>query len=91
VISFNRGSAPELIVNGKTGYVVNNTAEMIAAVKKIKRIDRSACRDHVRRKFSSNRMANQYLEVYRTISSGRMPMRLVPRLRSFRPRGRGLV
>ncbi len=60
VISFRRGAAPELIVNGKTGFVVDTTAEMIDAVHKIKRIARQDCRDHVKKNFSTAKMVDGY-------------------------------
>jgi len=60
VISFRRGAAPEIIQDGKTGYVVDTTAEMIDAVYKIKRIKRQDCRDHVKQNFSTSKMVNGY-------------------------------
>ena len=60
VISMRRGSAPEVIVDGKTGYLVNNLEEMIAAVKKIDKISRRACREHVVKNFSIDKMIDGY-------------------------------
>lgn len=60
VISFNRGAAPEIIDNGRTGYVVNTTAEMIEAVYKINRLSRAACREHVKANFSLKNMVDGY-------------------------------
>lgn len=71
VISFNRGAAPEIISDGKTGYLVNNTGEMIEAVKKINKIKRIDCRNHISRRYSEKRMANEYLEVYKLIARQR--------------------
>jgi len=47
VITFNRGSMPELIENGKCGFLVNTVDEAIDAVRRIKDIDRAYCRHHV--------------------------------------------
>ncbi len=67
VISFRRGAAPEIIINGKTGFVVDTTVEMINAISKIKRIDRKDCRDHVRRNFSTAKMVNGYEAAFEQI------------------------
>lgn len=64
VIAFQRGAAPELIVNGKTGYIVRTFPEMVRAIKKIHLLDRAACRAHVEKYFSAERMVNEYEELY---------------------------
>lgn len=60
VISLRRGAAPELIVDGKTGFVVDSIAEMAQAVGKIGQINRADCRDHVKDKFSIEKMVDAY-------------------------------
>lgn len=60
VVSFNRGAAPEIIDNGKTGYVVNTTVEMIEAVNKIDKIKRLDCRRYVEKNYSIRTMVNNY-------------------------------
>lgn len=60
VISMNRGAAPEIIIDGKTGYIVNSIAEMIEAVGKVDKINRKDCRDHVAAKFSYEQMVDNY-------------------------------
>lgn len=60
VIAFNRGSVPEVVKDGKTGYIVNNSAEMILAIEKLPAIKRSDCRDHVVKNFSIDHMVDQY-------------------------------
>lgn len=64
VIAFNRGAASELIIDGKTGFLVRTLPEMARAIKKIPSISRSACRKHIEEKFSSDRMVSDYEEVY---------------------------
>lgn len=64
VVAFNRGSIPEVIVDGKVGFVVNDLGEMIAAVKRIKDIDRTACRNYALSNFSARAMADSYEEIY---------------------------
>jgi glycosyltransferase involved in cell wall biosynthesis len=72
VIAFDRGSMPELIENGKTGFLVNNVDEAIESVARIKEIDRATCRRHVERHFTGDRMINEYVQVYEMILSDRL-------------------
>ncbi len=67
VVAFNRGSIPEIVADGKTGYVVNNTTEMINAVNRIAHIKRLACRRRAFEKFNVEKMTNEYEMVYRAI------------------------
>jgi len=67
VIAFDRGSMPELIENGKSGFLVNNVDEAIEAVARIKEIDRAYCRRHVERHFTVDRMIHEYIHVYEMI------------------------
>jgi glycosyltransferase involved in cell wall biosynthesis len=67
VIAFDRGSMPELIENGKSGFLVNNVDEAIEAVARIKEIDRANCRRHVEQHFTVGRMINEYIQVYEII------------------------
>lgn len=64
VIATRIGSLPEIIVDGKTGFLCNNVNEMTACVKKISTISREACRQHVERHFTAERMAKQYIKLY---------------------------
>lgn len=64
VISLDRGAARELIVDGKTGYIVNSIAEMVDATNKVDKISRKECHDHVARKFSYDRMVDDYEQVF---------------------------
>ena len=64
VIAFNRGAAPEIVLNGKTGFIVNDEKEMIEAIKKIDLIDRRECRKHVEKYFTVEKMADGYEKVY---------------------------
>ncbi|MBU1111113.1 glycosyltransferase family 4 protein [Patescibacteria group bacterium] len=64
VIAFNRGSVPEIVVDGKIGFIVKNEKLMVSAVKKIGTINRSKCREWVEEKFSVERMAENYLGLY---------------------------
>ncbi len=64
VIAYNRGSVPEVVKNGKTGFVVNNIKEAIKAVKEIGQINRRDCRQWVEEKFTEKTMVNGYEKLY---------------------------
>lgn len=67
VIAFNKGAVPEIIVDGKTGFVVDSINAMIKAVGLIDSIDPAECRRHVEDHFSIINMANNYSELYHKI------------------------
>ncbi len=67
VIAFDRGSMPELIETGKTGFLVGGVDEAIERVARIAEIDRAACRRHVETHFTVDHMVDQYINVYEII------------------------
>jgi len=67
VIAFNRGSMPELILDGKTGFLVRTVEEAKEAVSQIQTIDRRVCMEWATSKFSRQKMTEGYLEVYQHI------------------------
>jgi glycosyltransferase involved in cell wall biosynthesis len=67
VIAFNRGSMPELILDGKTGFLVNSVGAAAEAVSNIRSIDRKYCRSWALSKFTREKMVEGYLAVYRNI------------------------
>ncbi len=69
VVAFNRGSIPEIIKTGVTGYVVEDIESMIDAVEGIDTISRAACREHALSNFSAKRMADNYEELYKKLAS----------------------
>jgi len=67
VVAFNKGSMPELIDSGKNGFIVGNVDEAVVALGKILEIDRQCCRDTVEKRFSVERMVDDYIKVYQQI------------------------
>jgi glycosyltransferase involved in cell wall biosynthesis len=67
VIAYSRGSVPEIVRNGVSGYVVNDVGEAAAAVKQLSKIDRRQCRRYFELNFSDDRMAEQYVNIYRKL------------------------
>jgi glycosyltransferase involved in cell wall biosynthesis len=66
VIAFDRGSVSEIVVEGKTGFIIkdNNLKAMANAVKKIDKINRADCRKHVEKNFSIQQMIDGYEKVF---------------------------
>ena len=64
IIAFRRGSVPEVVVNNKTGFIVDTIDEMVAAVKKIDKINRADCRRHVEKNFTIEHMVDRYEEEF---------------------------
>ena len=69
VIAFNKGSMPELIQNEKTGFLVNDIDSAVAAVSQIKNIKRRDCYNWASSQFSSEKMVEDYLGLYKRILS----------------------
>jgi glycosyltransferase involved in cell wall biosynthesis len=70
VIAYRRGSMPELIVDGVTGFLVDSFDQAVAAIDRVGEIDRAACRRHVESHFTVDRMADRYLELYQKLLVG---------------------
>lgn len=64
VIAFRRGSMPELVKDGETGFLVENVDEATNAVGRLHEIDRAHCRRWVESRFTVERMVDGYLSAY---------------------------
>jgi glycosyltransferase involved in cell wall biosynthesis len=67
VIAYRRGSMPELIDHGVTGFLVDSFDEAVGAIGRLGEIDRHACRRAVEQRFTVERMADEYLALYRRL------------------------
>jgi glycosyltransferase involved in cell wall biosynthesis len=67
VIAFNRGSMPELVSDGRTGFLVSGVNEAAEALKKIKGINRVDCLTWAKSKFTRSKMADDYIDVYKKV------------------------
>lgn len=67
VVAYAKGSMPELITNGENGFLVSNVDEAVDALDKIPSINRKTCRDIVEKRFSVDRMVDDYIKVYEKI------------------------
>ncbi len=67
VIAFNKGSMPELIANGISGYLVNSVPEAVEAVQNIAAIPSLECRNYAVNKFSLETMVDAYITAYERV------------------------
>lgn len=63
VIVNKRGAMPEIVVNGKTGFLVDSLDEMQQRLDEVKTIKASDCRQHVETNFSQTKMADDYIDL----------------------------
>jgi len=71
VIAWNCGSVPEVIDDGVTGFIVDSEAQAAAAVERLALIDRARVRSVFEQRFTVERMAADYLSVYRSLAGVR--------------------
>ncbi len=74
VIAFNRGSVPEVIDHGMTGFIVPDEAAAVAAIGSLNRLDRRGVRVQFDRRFTARRMAEDYLSVYEELCEPSRPL-----------------
>jgi glycosyltransferase involved in cell wall biosynthesis len=64
VIAYRRGSVPEVVEDGVTGYVVGSEKEAVAACERVGSLDRALVRRRFEQRWTSGRMARDYLALY---------------------------
>jgi glycosyltransferase involved in cell wall biosynthesis len=69
VIAYRCGSVPEIVDDGVTGFIVDDLDAAIAAVPKIRDLDRNLCRRRFEERFSATRMAREYVAIYQRLIS----------------------
>jgi glycosyltransferase involved in cell wall biosynthesis len=67
VIAYNRGSVPEVVRHGETGWVADGLTDAVAAVRAVGALDRTQIRTYVAERFSRERMVDAYLQLYEAI------------------------
>jgi glycosyltransferase involved in cell wall biosynthesis len=67
VVALRRGSVPEVVVDGVTGFICDDPDDLPRAIQASVDLDPTACRDHVNTRFSPARMAGGYERVYRRV------------------------
>jgi glycosyltransferase involved in cell wall biosynthesis len=64
VIAYDRGSVPEVMENGVTGFVVTELDQAVEATRRVRDVSRAGCRKVFEKRFTAGRMANDYVDVY---------------------------
>jgi glycosyltransferase involved in cell wall biosynthesis len=67
VIAFNRGSVPEIVDDGVTGFIVEDELSAVGAIGRLDRLPRAAVRKRFEERFTATRMAEDYLSAYRSL------------------------
>jgi len=70
-IAFNLGSVPELLVQGKSGFIVNDMTEAVRAIPRVASLNRAACRAEFQARFTASRMARDYVKLYEAVLGAR--------------------
>jgi len=64
VVAFRAGSTPEIIVDGRSGFLVDTLEEAVSAVRRVDEVSRETCRREFEQRFTAQRMARDYLRIY---------------------------
>jgi glycosyltransferase involved in cell wall biosynthesis len=67
VIAFRSGALTEIVEDGVTGFLVNSIEEMAQAIRKVDAISPRVCWEAANRRFSKERMVQQYFRLYRNL------------------------
>jgi len=69
VVAFNRGSVPEIVEDGVSGFIVEDEMGALAALRRLDTLDRAAVRQRFAARFTARRMAEDYLALYRRLGA----------------------
>ncbi|HZQ18393.1 MAG TPA: glycosyltransferase family 4 protein [Terriglobales bacterium] len=70
VVAFPTGAIPQIVSDGRTGFLVSNVEEMARAITQTESLEAAECRKEAERKFSSQRMVREYVDLYQSILKG---------------------
>jgi glycosyltransferase involved in cell wall biosynthesis len=73
VIAYNRGSVPEIIDEGLTGFIVEDETSAVSAVGRLSQLNRDTIRKQFEARFTARRMALDYLAAYRSLMKAAEP------------------
>jgi glycosyltransferase involved in cell wall biosynthesis len=69
VIAFKKGSVPEVLTHGRSGFIVENVSEAVKAVHDLSTLSPEECRKNFEERFTADRMADDYIDAYRSLMS----------------------
>jgi glycosyltransferase involved in cell wall biosynthesis len=78
VIAYRRGSVPEIIEDGVTGFIVDDLEGAVQAVERLPTLSRRHCRERFEERFSASRMARDYLALYQRLLDAATPAAVTP-------------
>jgi glycosyltransferase involved in cell wall biosynthesis len=88
IIAYDRGSVPEVMENGVTGFIVNEIDQAVQAVGRIRELNRAGCRGVFEKRFTASRMASDYVDAFERLTDswtgtmGQAPMSSLHALQS---------
>ncbi|MGC1321386.1 MAG: glycosyltransferase family 4 protein [Candidatus Udaeobacter sp.] len=72
VIAYDRGSVPEVMENGVTGFIVSDIEQAAEAVGRVRDLSRARCREVFEKRFTASRMASDYINAFTRLADSRM-------------------
>jgi glycosyltransferase involved in cell wall biosynthesis len=69
VIAWHSGALPEIVAEGRTGFVVASVREMAEAIGRVHEIQRAQCRRQAERRFDAKKMVAQYIDLYQQVAT----------------------
>src|SRR5205809_3903401 len=81
IIAYDRGSVPEVMEDGVTGFIVSEIEQAVEAVGRVRDLSRARCREVFEKRFTASRMASDYVNLYTRLADSRMT-RMEPSLES---------
>ena len=73
VIAFRHGSVPEIMEDGRSGFIVEDVEHAIKAVNRLSEVSREDCRGLFEERFTAARMASDYVKVFQTLINEQQP------------------
>jgi glycosyltransferase involved in cell wall biosynthesis len=68
VIGLKRGSIPEVVADGITGFICTDVNAMVTAVERIEKVDRSACRARAEAMFTEDTVVEGFMKIYKHLN-----------------------
>ena len=75
VIAYRSGAVPEVIDEGRTGFIVEGLEDAIEAVRRVPELSRKRCREVFEQRFTATRMAHDYVQVYEQLITQKQQIR----------------
>jgi len=72
IIAYDRGSVPEVMENGVTGFIVNEIEQAVEAVGRVRDLSRANCRRVFEKRFTASRMASDYVDAFMRLADSWM-------------------